>query len=574
MSKEENRRVEFSGCSLTGSREENQDAFIVKYPTQNDELTHKGIVACIADGVSCSTQAQQASHTATTQFVTDYYSTPASWGIERSASELLKSLNSWLYSQGKDHLYHNGMVTTFSALIIKSNTCNIFHVGDSRIYLFRDNLLTLLTRDHQRVNFGQQHYLTRALGMDEKIEIDYQTLQLQQDDLLLLTTDGVHETLTHDEIKQLVLKSDSVEKLSQSLCHSALRKGSNDNTSCVALKVNSLPEFNLTEHQTNLLTKAIPPALSQGQHLDHFEILKTLYDGSRSHVYLAFDTENKRNVVIKVPSQNYLDEPETLKLFANEYWIASQLESKRVLKMYPCKDDSRFLYQVCEYIEGITLRQWMHDNPRPSISDVREIMVEIVKAVRVFQRADMVHRDLKPENIMITRNNQVKIIDFGAVEVKGLSEMLSEQSDTFPLGSVNYTAPEYINTGKATTLSDLFSIGIIAYEMLCGQLPYNEHSQQTLQQARHVKWQYHTIQEYRSDVPLWMDLAIKKATAESPNHRYQALGDFITDFFTPNATLLNGVDNKPLLRRNPVLFWKSIALIAITIAIIEGFMLI
>ncbi|MGP8305496.1 protein kinase domain-containing protein [Vibrio sp. YIC-376] len=572
-SAQEKQHIEFSGCSLTGKRAENQDAFIVKYPSTHDELAYKGVVACIADGVSCSNQAQQASQTATTQFVTDYYATPSSWSIKRSASELLTSLNSWLYNQGNGHLYHNGMVTTFSAIVIKSNTGYIFHVGDSRIYLYRDKKLTLLTRDHQRTNFGHQSYLTRALGMDEKVEIDFQTLPLKENDRFILTTDGVHETLTHDEIKQQVTNIESCETLSQALCDEALLKGSTDNTSCIALKVMELPSFNLIEHQTALLANNIPPALKQGQILDHFEILKTLYEGSRSHVYLAFDKQKGCNIIIKVPSLNYIDDPETLIRFANEYWVATQLDSRRVMKMFPRPADSKFIYQVCEYIEGSTLRQWMHDHPNPHLDTVREILDGIVKAVRVFQRADMVHRDLKPENIMITRDLEVKIIDFGAVEVKGLSELKTEENASFPLGSVNYTAPEYINTGQASTLSDLFSVGIIGYEMLTGHLPYKEHSQQTLQQARHIKWHYHTVKEFREDIPLWVDLAFKKATAELPNNRYEALGDFIADLFTPNAQLLNGVGNKPLLKRKPILFWKSLALLTGAIAIIEGLLL-
>ncbi|ALR18069.1 bifunctional protein-serine/threonine kinase/phosphatase [Vibrio natriegens] len=572
-SAQEIQHIEFSGCSLMGKRDENQDAFIVKYPTTRDELIHKGVVACIADGVSCSNQAQQASQTATTQFVTDYYATPSSWSIKRSAIELLTSLNSWLYSQGKDQLYHNGMVTTFSAIVIKSNTGYIFHVGDSRVYLYRDDTLTLLTRDHQRTNFGHQSYLTRALGMDEKVEIDFLTLALKENDTIVLTTDGVHETLTHEEIKQQISSADSSEALSQALCNNALFKGSTDNVSCTVLNVKELPSFNLTEYQTALLANNIPPALHQGQSLDHFEILDTLYEGPRSHVYLAFDRQKGGNVIIKAPSLNYSDDPETLKRFANEQWFSTQLDSRRVMKMYPRPVHSKFIYQVCEYIEGITLRQWMHDHPNPPLDSVREILDGIVKAVRVFQRADMVHRDLKPENIMITPNREVKIIDFGTVEAKGLREIQQEEATSFPLGSVNYTAPEYINTGEASTLSDLFSIGIIGYEMLTAHLPYKEHSQQTLQQARHVRWDYHSIKEYREDIPLWVDLAFKKATAEIPTNRYQALGDFIADLFTPNTQLLNGVDNKPLLKRNPILFWKSLALLACTAAVLEGLLL-
>ncbi|GAM67075.1 serine/threonine protein kinase [Vibrio sp. JCM 19236] len=99
--------------------------------------------------------------------------------------------------------------------------------------------------------------------------------------------------------------------------------------------------------------------------------------------------------------------------------MGTQLKNKRVMKVYPTPVESKFVYQICEYIEGITLRQWMYDNPKPSLQQARSILDETIKALRVFQRADMVHRDLKPENIMITPNGEVKIIDFGAVKVKG-----------------------------------------------------------------------------------------------------------------------------------------------------------
>ncbi len=573
MQETKKNRVEFSGCSYKGLRQENQDAFIVNYPENNEELIHKGIIACIADGVSCSDKSQQASHTATTQFTADYYATPLTWNVSHSVSEILLKINNWLYNQGKDHLNHNGMVTTLSTVIIKSNTAHLFHIGDSRIYLFRNNHLTQLTQDHQRVNIGKQHYLTRALGMDVNIDLDYQTIKLQMDDIVILTTDGVHETLQSDEIIQYANNTESAELLSRILCESALNKGSTDNATCIVLKVTDLPDMTMFEHQQKLLSRAIPPALTNHSRLDHFEIIKTLYDGTRSHVYLAVDTQTEDQVVIKVPSLNYQEEPDTLKLFANEYWIASHLKSPRVMQMYPCPENTKFIYQICEYIEGVTLRQWMLDHPNPDLNTVRELIDSIVKAIRVFQRADMVHRDLKPENIMVTKNNEVKIIDFGAVEVKGLTESYSEESPSFPLGSVNYTAPEYINTGKATIFSDLFSIGVIGYEMLCGKLPYKEHSQQTLQQARHIKWQYRPIQQFRDDIPLWIDLALQKATAEIPEKRYQALGDFIVDLFTPNARLLHSANNRTLLKHNPVLFWKCVALLTGFIAIIEGLFL-
>ncbi|WP_432463439.1 protein kinase domain-containing protein [Agarivorans sp. QJM3NY_33] len=565
--------ISFSGHSSQGVRDQNQDAFIVKSPLSSDELTYKGILGCIADGVSCSEQGQRASHTAVTQFVSDYYSTPVSWSVKHAVMKILKPLNYWLFSQGKPHLQHNGMITTFSAIIFKSNTAHLFHVGDSRIYRYRDQQLTLLTRDHQRIGIGTNGVLTRALGMDEHLEIDYQSCLLQAGDRFVLTTDGVHEFIPDEQLQPLLCQSLPITCLSEQICQAALERGSSDNTSCIAFEILNLSKYDLLEHQQILLARNIPPALSEGHVIDHFQVLKVLYEGSRSHLYLAMDKIANQKRVIKVPSLNAQDERATLQRFANEYWIASQLQNPRIMKMYPCPATSDYLYQICEYIEGVTLRQWMLDNPCPSLRTVREILKEVIAALRVLQRADMVHRDLKPENIMLMHGNLVKIIDFGTVEVKGALEALPEVNQALPLGSVNYTAPEYINTGQATIYSDLFSVAVIGYEMLCGNLPFKSSSQQNIQHARQIKWAYRPIQQSRSDIPLWVDLAFAKATSPQPNQRYSALGDFITDIYSPNMALSKRTENRPLLKRNPLLFWKCLALFASVLSVIEGLLL-
>ncbi|WP_282175661.1 bifunctional protein-serine/threonine kinase/phosphatase [Vibrio nereis] len=563
--------VEHAGVSLTGTRAENQDAILVKVPTQSNLLAHKGIVSCIADGVSCSEQSQKASHTAVVQFINDYYATPKSWSVKRSANQILTALNVWLYQEGsKQELSHNGFVTTFSALILKSNTAHLFHVGDTRIYLLRDNKLRLLTHDHQRINFGKSAYLTRALGMDSKLDVDYQTLSLQQGDRFILSSDGLHDYLEQNEL--LEVTSDDrldVSEICQTLCHRALTNSSQDNVSCLLVDVQHLPEHSLLEHQQAVLTRTIAPALEVGNRLDGYRVERILYQGSRSHVYQVMEEHSGRQLVMKVPSMQYSEDREYLLNFANEYWVGSQLNSDRVMKVFPTPKDSKFIYQLCELVEGTTLRQWMYDNPKPSLQKVRDILGEIVKATRVFQRADMVHRDLKPENIMITPAGRVKIIDFGAVKVQGLQEIAQEAQEVMPLGAVNYIAPEYIIGENATTRSDLFSIAVMGYEMLTGQLPYKPTTNQNLQSARHTKWVYRSICSFREDLPVWIDLTFRKAAHHLPARRYEALSEFVVDLHTPNKTLQAEFKERPLLQRNPVMFWKMTALITTSIAVIE-----
>ncbi|MGX9418187.1 protein kinase domain-containing protein [Vibrio sp. WJH972] len=565
-----------AGSSLIGTRSQNQDAILVKVPEKRNELEHKGAVACIADGVSCSVNSQKASHTAVIQFINDYLATPESWSIKHSAGQILTSLNTWLYNEGAKHgLTHNGLVTTFSCLVIKSNTAHLFHVGDTRIYRMRDNKLTLLTKDHQRVNFGKGAYLTRALGMDSKLEVDYQQVALQEGDRFVLTTDGVHDFIEHGALADFTRTGHNIdlEDLSREIGNQAIVNGSQDNASCLIIDVINLPDKSVMEHQQLMLSRTIPPALKVGNVIDDYRVESIVYEGSRSHVYLVSELESGKQMILKAPSMQYSDDTNYLINFANESWVGSQLTSDRIMKIYPTPKASKFAYQLSEIIDGINLRQWMYDNPNPGLQSVRKIMDDLIRAVRVLQRADMVHRDLKPENIMVTESGAVKIIDLGAVKVLGLEEIAPENPDTIPLGAINYIAPEYILENEATTTSDLFSVAVIGYEMLTGHLPYKETNSQNLQSARHTKWEYRAISQHREDIPTWVDLAFKKATHHQPSKRYPALSEFIADLYTPNKKLQKEFEESPLMQRNPVVFWKGLALLAVGVAVIEFLLL-
>lgn len=165
--------------------------------------------------------------------------------VKRSANQVLTALNAWLYQEGsKQGLSHNGLVTTFSALILKSNTAHLFHVGDTRIYLLRDNKLRLLTHDHQRINFGKSAYLTRALGMDSKLDVDYQTLSLQQGDRFILSSDGLHDYLAHNELLE-VMGDDRLDasEICQTLCHRALTNRSGTMSVACLSKCSTCPNI-------------------------------------------------------------------------------------------------------------------------------------------------------------------------------------------------------------------------------------------------------------------------------------------------------------------------------------------
>ena len=226
--------LEFGGYSDAGVKTRNEDAFTAVLPDNHAARKYKGAAACIADGVSCSQNAQIASQTAVMNFASDYFSTPDFWTVEQSASQVIGSINSWLHQHGVvNQTRVDGYVTTFSALILKSHTTHVLHVGDSRIYLLRDGVLRCLTTDHSYQQ-GDQNYLTRALGIEAGLNLDYKSLSTKLNDRYVLTTDGVHEHLSLQELTEFVAKeTNNLEALAKEIGQRALENGSKDNISCL-----------------------------------------------------------------------------------------------------------------------------------------------------------------------------------------------------------------------------------------------------------------------------------------------------------------------------------------------------
>lgn len=566
--------IEFGGHTSAGVKKRNEDAFAAHQP-KGGALQLKGVTGCIADGASCSSDAQLASETSVLHFISDYYSTPDTWPVKTAAARVLSALNSWLYHHGKQStLAHNGLVTTFSAVIVKSTSAHLFHSGDSRIYRYRSGELQLLTRDHVHAQRDGSNFLTRALGIDSHLEMDYSVEEVEVGDVLLLSTDGVHGVLGNAELAALLdAQAPSLEHRARTIVDAALQKGSSDNASCLLMRVRELPHADIDEVHRQLTQLAIPPVLDIGQSIDGFRVERVLHNGTRSHLYLVTGKVDNQRYVLKAPSENFADDPQYLEGFMREQWVASRINHSGVMKIFARPPHSPFLYLLCEYIEGRTLRQWLFDNPKPPLETVRTLLREIVAALRALQRMHMTHRDLKPENIMVTASGQIKIIDFGTVHVGGLEEVESPLREAAPVGSADYIAPEYLLGDSGAFHSDIFSLGVIAYEMLTGQLPYKL----SQAQQRHLKgihdYRYISARQHRPDIPLWFDLALQKAAQPNVRLRYHALSEFMHDLCEPNADMLRAHQHAPLLQRNPVRFWQGASALLLLIVIIQLFLL-
>ncbi len=534
-------------------------------------LTSKGIAICLADGISSSEVSQYASEVSVKTFLEDYYCTSESWTVKTSVQRVLKATNSWLARQTNSSPYRfspdRGYVCTFSVLVIKSNTAHIFHVGDTRVYRLLDHHLEQLTEDHRLWVSEETSYLRRALGMKEQLELDYHACAVDVGDIFILATDGVYEHVDEKFVVETI--SDNHEALDNAaalIVDEALSQGSTDNLSIQIVKIDQLPQHDANELHQQVTTLPFPPELKPRMMFDGYEILRELQVTHRSHIYLAVDSETKAQVVLKTPSIDLRDNHEYLERFLMEEWVARRLNNAHVLK--PCMQTRKrnYLYVVMEFIDGQTLAQWMIDNPHPALEAVRDIIEQIARGLRAFHRQEMLHQDLRPNNIMIDSAGTVKIIDFGATMVAGVVEFSSSATQQAILGTAPYTAPEYFVGEAATSRSDLFSLGVIAYQMLSGRLPYGTQVARCQTKAAQRKLSYRSVRDETCEVPGWVDETLRKAVHLSPFKRYEQLSEFLYDLRHPNKAFLNKT-RPPLIERNPVVFWQGVSLLLTIIVI-------
>ena len=556
-------KISVGQFSDKGRKEINQDFHGVLVPDE-PLLSLKGIAVVLADGISTSQVSRVAAESAVKGFLTDYYCTSESWSVRTSAQRVLEATNSWLHSQTRSQYAYDkdrGYVCTLSAVVIKSTTAHLFHIGDCRIYRLSGNTLEQLTNDHRIVINSQQSYLGRALGVNPQIEIDYQMQRLEVGDVFVLATDGIYEHLSARRIAKLINDGAAdLDQAAKTIVLEAYEAGSGDNLTVQIVRIDGLPDGAASEVFGQPSELPLPPLLEARMVFDGYRIVRELHGSSRSHIYLAVDIETDAVVTLKIPSIDLRDDPAYLKRFLMEEWVARRIDSPHVLK--PCLPSRRrnFLYLVSEYIDGQTLAQWITDNPAPALETVRDIVEQIAKGLRAFHRKEMLHQDLRPANIMIDSTGTVKIIDFGSTRIQGVAEAEPSGLQDGILGTLQYTAPEYFLGETASSRSDLFSLGVITYQMLTGKLPYGAQAAKARTRAQFSKLRYRPASLGERGIPVWVDGALERAVHPNALKRYETLSEFLFDLRTPNSKY-QMASTAPLIERNPLLFWKSTTIV-------------
>ena len=269
--------------------------------------------------------------------------------------------------------------------------------------------------------------------------------------------------------------------------------------------------------------------IAKGQKInDRYEVIRSIGEGGMANVYLGYDTILDRNVAIKVLRGDLSNDEKFVRRFQREALSASSLAHPNIVEMYDVGEDDGLYYIVMEYIDGVTLKQLLKKRGNLTLSETLDIMLQLTDGMAHAHDSYIIHRDLKPQNIMIKDDGQIKITDFGIAMALNSTQLTQTNS---VMGSVHYLPPEQASGKGATIKSDIYSIGIIFYELLTGKLPFKGENavEIALKQMRNP---LPSLKDDYPEIPQSIENIIMKATAKNPKNRYEDARSMHEDLLT------------------------------------------
>lgn len=544
--------------TATGRRTHNED-FVGMVTPPEPELTTKGLIAAVADGVSGSDGGREAAEYCVRGLLTDYYATPDTWPVTQALDRVIKAINSWVQQQGSVRTETGGMATTLTALVVRGTHYYVAHVGDSRLYLLRNGTLKRLTTDHVWDRPEMRHVLTRAIGLDSQVAIDHGMGELQAGDIFLLASDGVWGALPQDDLQWHLSTLDEdptrADLTAKLLVDAALVNGSTDNATALVVRIQQLPEENLRDALSGAGQLPVPPRLKPGQSLDGYQVDALIHSSAATLLYRVIDPKTQRKLVLKTLTPERADDPQETRAFVHEEWLARRV----VARFFPqviSAGQKNYLYYLTTWHEGHTLQALLDAGGHLTVPDLVTHATKLVRAVGALHRRSIVHRDLKPANVHLGDDGELRVLDLG-VATSGLE---SEQRDLAPqAGTPSFLAPEQFDGQPASAQTDLYATGVTLYYALTRHYPYGEI--EPFQRPRFGEPVPPT--RYRPDLPQWLENLLLKAVAKQPSDRFETAEEMLLALERGASRPVLAPAPVPLAQRDPLATWKIIGAVSL-----------
>jgi serine/threonine protein phosphatase PrpC len=559
---------EIGQSSLKGPRERNEDYIGIVTPP-SEQLSIKGALFAVADGVSGNAGGGEASEMTVRTLMADYYATPDTWAPHAALDKVLTAANRWVLSQASANRDMAGMATTLSLLVLRGQRYYSAHVGDTRIYLLRDGILKQLTTDHVWDRPDMRHVLKRAVGLDAYLTADFGEGNMQVGDVFAIMSDGVWDSLGEQAIHAGLSKYDTPKLVAEHLTETALKKGSLDNSTALVVKVINVGKESFSDLIAGGKHLQVPAKLAVGEVLDDFEVIEILHESRASLLYKVRQVTTKQSFVLKTLQPLLVNDLDSCNGLLNEEWLGKRVVSQYVPQVLPLSTEKRSkLYYVMSWHDGATLQQRLDSGHHFTVAGVAKLGIEMMRGLGALHRLSIIHRDIKPANVHQASDQRLRILDLGVAYSKNVGKFELTQLEHNP-GTPSFMAPELFDGAEANEQSDIYAAGITLYHLLTRKYPHGE-----IEPFQHPKFGEPTpITRYRPDIPAWLDNIVQKAISRDLAIRFETAEEMLLALEHGELKPLQA-QRTPLIARARLVKWQWIAIFSFIINILLVYLLV
>ncbi len=508
--------LDIGQSSLVRRRDSEQEACAVELPRTTAEADQLAILA-LADGLPGRPDPERAAHTAVRTLMTGWRAAPETWGPAKLLQECFAAANQTLLTTDS-----HALAASLSALVLRSGRWLIGHAGDARVWLYRNHQIKLLTRDHRIPSFQPTPQFGKALGLAPALEADITTGELQEGDVFVLTSSGVHEALDSATIMSGLMGDTAAQQMADALTRRAQANARVGSLHVCVVRVERLPAKSaaIASDEPATLAMISPPVI--GDRVDGWRIEELVQKSSRFRLYRAAGAD-AQNVLLKFPNPRFGDDAAFVDEFLREEWVARRLDNPHIARALPlAKGQRSALYTVLAHAPGENLSDRIKRKRGLRPDEVLPLAKQLLEILDLLRRAGVHHPDIRPKNLALDRQSgQLLLLNAGAGMLHHRHE--AEKATQTSSSALSYLSPELLEGRDAGERSDVYTAGTVLYRMLTGKYPYGK-----IKSLNHAVFgALDPAVCTRAGAPAWLCDILGRACAFDPQTRYANVAAFL-----------------------------------------------